>query len=215
MEGNLLEAVNCHITATGTEFTNASGNVLSLTGGKYHFVHCTFANFKMLGSRNPQATCVKLANFQEGGEIITEYPLQQATFESCIVDGSFDRDSTMPLQGEVEFVTQSPDDQAGNEENFNYQFRYSFVKTAQNNGDRFEQVLFNNYPTYRAKGTKDENYMFDFRLDNESNGIGKADPEVSGSCPTDRYGVSRINNETAPTIGAYEFVYQEKDESDK
>jgi hypothetical protein len=57
--------------------------------------------------------------------------------------------------------------------------------------------------------------MFDFRLDNESNGIGKTDPNVSESCPTDRYGVSRFGTSTAPTIGAYEFVYQEKDESDK
>jgi hypothetical protein len=169
----------------------------------------------MLGSRNPQATCVKLVNFQEDGEIINEYPLQQATFENCIVDGSFDRDSTAPLKGEIELVTQLPEDQAGSEENFNYHFRYSFVKTAQIIGDRFEQVLFNNYPTYRAKGTKDENYVFDFRLDNESNGVGKADTSVSESCPTDRYGVSRSDKSTAPTIGAYEFVYQEKNESDK
>ena len=58
-------------------------------------------------------------------------------------------------------------------------------------------------------------YIYDFRLANESVGIGKADRTISEKYPVDRYGVNRLTGEYGPSIGAYEYVPQEENNEDK
>ena len=45
MDGSVLTAINSNIEATNSEFTNATINVVQLSGGKYSFTHCTLANY--------------------------------------------------------------------------------------------------------------------------------------------------------------------------
>ena len=54
--GDLLTAVNCHIEASGSEFTNAAGNTVCLIGGRHRFAHCTLANFIVLTTRQAPTT---------------------------------------------------------------------------------------------------------------------------------------------------------------
>jgi hypothetical protein len=73
--------------------------------------------------------------------------------------------------------------------------------------------LFVKSPTYVKTGDRENVYEYDFRLANESVGIGQADRSIAENFPVDRYGVHRLTSETGPSVGAYEYVFQEeKDE---
>lgn len=211
MDATLLMATNCHIEAVNTEFSNSSKSIVALIGGKYQFTHCTMVNYKRLGKyREPNNPCLLLSNQKEDATGLS-FPLQQAYFDNCVIDGSFSADSTRQFGGEILFIA-NEQDKTGNDETFNYRFRSCFIKTARMNNDRFHQCLFVNSLRYLKVGTKEDKYAFDFRLANESVGIGKADRTISEQYPVDRYGVNRLTSQDGPSIGAYEYVYQEKDD---
>jgi hypothetical protein len=212
MGNNLLTAVNCHIEASNSEFTNARDSTLTLIGGKHQFTHCTIATLNILGGRGINSPSLILSGQRVAGENSTPYPLKQAFFDNCIVDGGHSADSTRLFGGEILFDTEEQNMQ-GNSETFNYRFNSCFVKTARQNSERFVNCLFVNSPSYLKTGTKDEEYTFDFRLKNGSVGIGKADRAVSEHYPVDRYGVDRLSAAEGASIGAYEYVYQEEKEN--
>jgi hypothetical protein len=210
MDITLLKAINCHIEAVNSEFSNSSKSTVQLIGGKYHFIHCTLANYKKIGNnREPNNPCLLLANQMENGENLS-FPLPQAYFDNCIIDGSFSADSTQQLRGEILFST-NKQDVTGNDETFNYRFNSCFIKTARVNNDRFVQCLFVKSPSYLKVGTKEDEFAYDFRLDNESVGIGKADRTMSEQYPIDRDGINRLTSTDGPSVGAYEYVYREKE----
>ena len=71
-------------------------------------------------------------------------------------------------------------------------------------------------PSYRKVGGKQNKYTYDFRPDSVSTtGVGKADPEITKNYPIDRYGVNRLTSSNGPTIGAYEFVQEETEDSNE
>jgi hypothetical protein len=213
MDGNLLIAINCRIEASNSEFSNATDATLALIGGKYHFTHCTIANFQKLTNRSMESVAVALSDNMTIDEKESVFALQQAFFENCIIDGSYS-DTTRLYSGEILFLTREKEMEEGNDESFNYRFNSCFIKTARVNNDRFINNLFTPSPSYLKKGTKDDVFEFDFRLANESEGIGKADRAVSELYPVDRYGVERLTTSTGPSVGAYEYVYQEEEEAD-
>ncbi|MDR1600945.1 MAG: hypothetical protein LBS42_00760 [Tannerella sp.] len=209
MGNNLLTAINCHIEASNSEFTNARDSTLALVGGKYQFAHCTIATLNILGGRGVNSPSLILSSQWVVGDNKTQYPLLQASFDNCIVDGGHSADSTHLFGGEILFDTDEQNMQ-GNSETFNYRFNSCFVKTARQSNERFINSLFINSPSYLKTGTKDEEYTFDFRLKNGSVGIGKADRTVSEQYPVDRYGINRLSAAEGASIGAYEYVYQEE-----
>ena len=211
MDSTTFAANNCYIEAINSEFSNSTYSTVMLTGGKYQFTHCTIVNYKLLGkSRYPGYTCLMLTN-QTGNEKELSFPLQQAFFDNCIIDGGHSADSTRLYSGEILFDANA-EDKTGNNETFNYRFTSCFIKTARVNDDRFDHCLFITSPTYLKIGRKDDTYSFDFRLANESVGIGMADRSISEKYPVDRYGVDRLTSPDGPTVGAYEYVYQEEKE---
>ena len=225
MDTTLFMAINCHIEAANSEFSNSSKVTVELIGGKYQFTHCTLVNYKILGKfRDTTSPCLLLANQMGNGEK-TSFPLQQAYFENCIIDANYSADSTKQYRGQLLFITNGQDE-AGNDETFNYRFISSFIKTARVTNDRFVQCLFVNSPSYlkigviedesdlktNSKPTAKYDYEYDFRLANESVGIREANRAISEQYPVDRYGVNRLTSPTGPSIGAYEYVYQEKEE---
>ena len=195
MGENLFFALNCNIEVTNTELTNAGGGVVVLIGGEYRFIHCTLANFMTLEKRN--TSCLTMANNANK----ETYPLK-ATFDNCIVDGSFDAGKE-EYKGELNL---SIDGAAS----FEYLFNHCVVKTNGSNNDHFKEVLFTNAcPSYRLKGGEKNKYRFDFRPDSLTTlGVGKADIFITQQYPVDRYGVNRLTND-GPDIGAYEFVPKE------
>ena len=239
MEGKILRAINCYIEASNSEFSNASDSVVALLGGKYQFTHCTMASYMPAEMKNKKAMptpCLILADKivytdENKNEEVRDFPLQQAYFDNCIIDGrSMSVDTLKNYRGEIAFFTDSAN-MDGNNERFNYQFNHCIIKTKRVSGERFNEVLFvkntkeenkEEYVKYiksdgRIKGDKDNknDFIFDFRLANESAGIGKADRIISEQYPSDRFGINRLTSDNGPSIGAYEYVPQEEDEDEK
>lgn len=234
MDGNVLWAINSHIEASNTEFSNASDYLIMLSGGKYQFTHCTMANYMPAAMISNSATrytsCLTLADnivyVDDNGEKKTStFPLQQAYFDNCIIDGSLSADTTKKYRGEIMFSTDSAN-MDGNNGQFNYRFNHCVIKTRKIESERFQDVIFvkeqkNNNSTdamiyIKSSGrSKEDNtkydYIYDFRLANESVGIGKADRSISEQYPTDRYGINRLTSEYGPSIGAYEYIPQEEE----
>ncbi len=207
-QGNLLTAVNCRIEVSNSEFTNAAENTVFLIGGSYQFTHCTIANYMKLAPRKRVAALV-LSDTAKINNRSVHLPIRQAAFDNCIIDGSLHDDTTKLYRGEISFFTKDNRPEGG--DGFNYHFNSCLIQTKKiTDNPRFVQCIFNRRPTYIRTGSEDDAYAFDFRLANKSVGISGADRAVTARYPTDRYGVGRLNNTTGPSIGAYEYVYQEE-----
>lgn len=206
MDSNLLMAINCHIEAVNTEIANSAGSVVTLVGGKYEFIHCTIENEGIVGkNRNPSMSTLMLCNKIEKNKKELFYPLTQAYFENSIIAGSYKK--------ELAFFVKNDSEEKGDDATFNYRFNSCYIRTdSVTDNDRFVNDLYTNRPVYLKRGKKEEFYEYDFRLKNGSEGIGKADRKVAEKYPVDRYGVNRLTSETGPSIGAYEYVYQEEED---
>jgi len=226
MDGDLLWAINCNVEASNSEFSNASGYLALLVGGTYRFAHCTFANYMppvMISNGAARSVqCLVLTDHiiyvqTDGSEQRRDYPLRQADFDNCIIDGSMSIDSVRPEEnvGELQLIT-ADSLVGGDDDAFNYRFNHCLIKTLRLVGDRFEDCIFVSSPAYvKGKPTNEENkydYVYDFRPAEKSSVIGKADRNVSKEFPYDRYGVNRLTSDSGPTIGAYEYEEQEEDD---
>ncbi len=208
MGSDLFFAINCDVIATNTEFSNAGGSVLTLVGGKYYFAHCTMANYMSLTKREMAGETVPLDskclyllnNVTVDGN--GPYPITQAYFDNCIIDGSYDAELSTKADGSTDF---------------DYRFNHCVLKAKETSSDHFKEVLFiKKAPSYRKVGGKQNKYTYDFRPDSVSTtGVGKADPEITKNYPIDRYGVNRLTSSDGPTIGAYEFVQEETEDSNE
>jgi hypothetical protein len=226
MDGELLIAINCHIEASNSEFSNASGRLALLAGGFYRFAHCSLVNYMpaVMISAGAARTerCLTLSDnltyvLHDGSEERRDYPLRQAYFDNCIIDGSMSVDAVNEKNniGELFFVT-ADSLVFGHDKLFNYRFNHCFIKSLPLEGERFIKCLYTESPAYvKSKPVnKDDkyDYIYDFRPADKSSVIGAADPEVTEEFPTDRFGVNRLNNEYGASIGAYEYVKQDEDE---
>ena len=226
MAGNVLWAVNCHIEASNTEFSNAGDYLVLLSGGRYQFTHCTMANYMQPAMMRhnairfmPSLTLTDHIIRMDMNDMEEErsFPLLQAFFDNCIIDGNLSPDTIRPYGGEIFFST-GDDFIDGHGEQFNYRFNHCVVKTKKVDNERFIDVLFvtdpkvedTKYIKSEGKNKEDKyDYIYDFRLAEESLGIGKADRSIAEQCPVDRYGIDRLTSEFGPSIGAYEYVPQE------
>ena len=195
---NLFTAFNCQIEVNNTELTNAGGGIAILVGGKYHFIHCTLANFMTLKKR--ESACLTIANNANS----ETYPVD-AIFDNCIIDGSFDAGNEIH-KGELNLSINGT-------AAFNYQFNHCIIKSMGENNEQFKNVIFTNEsPVYRQKGNEKNKYTFDFRPDSTTTlGVGKADIFITQQYPIDRFGINRLTND-GPDIGAYEYVPKENEE---
>ncbi|MDR2384113.1 MAG: hypothetical protein LBD80_00425 [Tannerella sp.] len=220
MGANGLYAVNCHIEAVNTELSNAGVYLLMLAGGKHRFIHCTVTNYMPSVSGNAMRMCPTLTLsdnlkfLSEDSEDDRKFPLLQAFFDNCIIDGgnSSTGNNTF-FEGEIQFFSAGEiKDLYGNDDNFNYRFNHCFIKIKNVTGSRFINCLFEKSPTYVKSEATNENdesdFVFDYHLDSASLVIGRADPLISELYPVDMDGVNRLRSPSGPSIGAYEFVEQ-------
>jgi hypothetical protein len=199
MSDSLLTAVNCRIEAVNSEFSNASKTVVWLTGGTARFIHCTLANFFVVNPGRKDNSTLTLSN--------KTFPLSEATFDNCIIDGShYERELLIDLLEGAKF---------------NYRFNHCAINTKEVEDAAFvsTQFLQGNYSSpdyYKSIGAVENGLFYDFRLDfmkDKANKplenqpiIGKADPAISANYPLDRLGIDRTTSEDGPDIGAYEYV---------
>ena len=209
MGKNALIAVNADITAINSEFSNAGGNVLTLAGGKYYFAHCTVTNYMSLTKREMTSRSLCLLDDITIGEE-GPFSLSQATFDNCIIDGGNTAGDLESWAGEIEIPSFSEDKKG------NFLFNHCLLKVKAYEDDRFREVAFiKKSLTYLKMGEKNNQYAYDFHLDSASVvDLIQPDLEITKKYPIDRCGVDRLKNPNGPTIGAYEYVPIEEEETE-
>lgn len=186
--GSVLTANHVWIDALGSELSDSHYAVASLTGGKYSFINCTLANYYLFSIvEEPILSLYYLHEADSDGSS----PLMSASFDNCILYGNAADLNEGDLTGTA--VT----------------LRNCLLKSGGEDDDNFISCVWEGDPLFY---TVREEYIFDYRLHNESGAIGKGNAEF---CPSeiaaDRYGVTRLRPDGTVDIGAYTWV-EEKDE---
>lgn len=167
------------IEAIGCEFSDASQGVVWLSGGEHTFNHCTFANYYLFTALGGPA--IQLTHVDEDTDDGSGLPLLKADFTNSIIYGNGSELSHDDLSGRA--VT----------------FRRCLFKSEGQDDDNFIDCLWDTDPMYF---TEREEYIFDYRLRDESPALNAADPSLTlPSASTDRYGISRL---PSPSLGAYQ-----------
>ncbi|MDR0536720.1 MAG: hypothetical protein LBH04_01530 [Tannerellaceae bacterium] len=217
-----MEAVNSRIKAVNTEFANAAGAVVSVTGGSVEFMHCTLANFYRIKHGRMGQPTLFLSNYTEPekGEK-KSFPLHGAIFVNCIIDGSY-YEGSQPYTGELGVARMDESD-------FNMAFRNCAIKTAEIEDSNFVAIRYISSsfaPVYKkiSDGNSSESLVYDFRplINKDNDGkpekkqpvVGQADTAVARLYPVDRLGVPRLENKTDCDIGAYEHVEEDNEEGE-
>ena len=181
---SVLSARNAWIDAEGCEFSNSGYDVVNISGGKYHFVHCTFANYFLFGIK--------------GGALINVVFEDE---EGNSIEPSITIDNSILYGLTKEF---NVNDFAGH----NVLIRHSLLRSAGSDDDNFIQCRWDADPKFYVDR---DAYVFDFRLGNESDAIAIGNPDL---CPEiaafDRYGNPRLNN-GGVDMGAYVWIYADDD----
>ena len=176
-----LLAINCYIDFQNCLFANSKGAAVSLTGGKYNFLHCTLANYYRWSVR--QKECLAIGNVYEG----KAYNLDKCDFINSIVSGSVSGE--LLLSG-VSTVA------------YNYKFQNCLIKAAEQKNEHFVNTVWNADPLF-VNINNNKDYSYNFELQAGSPAIGKADRSYSLLLPYDLKGRSRLAD-TDSDIGCYE-----------
>ena len=181
-----LATAACYVQAIGTEFSDAAEEVAYFAGGKVMASQCTFTNNYIFKVPSLPILNVFDVEFSNGtiGRI-------KAYFDNCILYG---------LSSEIN---------EGNLDNFDVYLRYCLLKSSGQDDAHFINCVWDADPCFL---TDREKLLFDYRLGNESDAIGKGNPAL---CPDearyDRYGTDRRAN-GAIDLGAYAWVFIPEEE---
>ena len=176
-----LATATCYVEAIGTEFSDAAEEVVYFAGGKVMARQCTFANNYLFAVPTYPILNVFDVEYSNGaiGKI-------RAYFDNCIIHGL------------------APDINEGDLGVFNVYLRYCLLKSPGDNDSHFINCIWEGDPCFLVN--RDE-YIFDYRLGNESDAIGKGNPAL---CPEearyDRYGNDRLAAGSVD-LGAYVWTF--------
>ena len=181
-----LATATCYVRLIGTEISDAAEEVGYFAGGKVEATQCTFANYYLF--KVPSLPIVNVFDVEYSNGTIGKI---KAYFDNCIIHGL----SKVINEGELD--------------NFNVYLRYCLLKSSGTNDAHFINCVWEGDPDFLT--LRDDNF-FDYRLGNESDAIGKGNPEL---CPEearyDRYGNDRWAR-SAIDLGAYVWVLVPEEE---
>ena len=180
----VLESVHARVEATGCEFAEGGGGLVSLRGGEAVFNHCTFANYYLFSVLDGPALAFShlSSDGKTGLDDGSGLPYLHADISNSIVYGNGAGFSHGDLTGTGIFI------------------RNTLIKGAGTDDDNFLACLWDVDPLYY---TIREEYIFDYRLRPESPAIGAADPALTlPQAACDSYGLPRGS---APDLGAYVY----------
>lgn len=189
-QGNVLQSKYARIDAYGCCFSEASGAVVELTGGRHNFVQCTIANNYLFSAiSSPLLSLYHL--LPKDAEADPANPLMRATFENGIIYG---------LAADI-----NVDDLTGSD----VILRYMLLKAKGNDDDNFINCLWDKDPLFYTDRPK---YIFNYRLRPDSPAIGAGDPAyVTEICRYDMDGLDRLAD-GAPALGAYVYTPPKEEE---
>ncbi|MFL9829281.1 hypothetical protein ABS764_00315 [Flavobacterium sp. ST-87] len=176
-------AQNAHIIGENIVINTAGQAALACTyGGNYKFTHCTFANYW----NNPNQSTVTISNYKPGLNPVASV-LTQATFNNCIIYGSYSNALYLDKN---------------NEASFNYQFNNCLLKSESDNSNPLYN--FDDKMHYNAVILNQSPRFFDIaknklNIDNTSAAFAKGNPNYL--IPLDINGKSRTS---PPDLGAYQ-----------
>lgn len=181
-----LAAIHSDIKAVGCEIAEASAGLTYLRGGNHIFNHCTFANYYLFTALGGPA--IQFSHINADSDDGSGLPYMIADFTNSIIYGNGTELSHGDLTGTA--IT----------------LRYCLLKSEGTDDDNFRCCLWGEDPLYY---TIRNEYIFDYRLKNESPAIGAAYLEYTLPEATyDRYGLPRG---TQPDLGAYVYVPAEEE----
>lgn len=181
-----LATLTCYVRLIGTEISDAAEEVAYFAGGKVMASNCTFANYYLF--KVPSFPVVNVFDVEYSNGAIGKI---KAYLDNCIIHGL------------------SSDINEGKLDNFNVYLRYCLLKSDGTDDGHFINCIWNGEPDFLT--VRDDN-LFDYRLGNESDAIGKGNPAL---CPDearyDRYGNDRRAS-GAIDLGAYVWVLVPEEE---
>lgn len=188
--GSVLKAAHAWIDAEGCEFSDAKNGVVDLTGGRHAFNNCTFANYYLFDA---VTSPILTLGYVMPDEKIYENPLMEASFNNCVVYGNAGDISIGDLSGSSVML------------------RNCLLRSKGTDDANFISCIWGGDPKFY---TVRDQYIFDYRLKNESDAIGKGDPSL---CPDnarfDLYGNDRFSLGTLD-LGAYVWIPQTDDNTE-
>ncbi len=175
-----LATATCYVQAIGTEISDAAEEVAYFAGGKVMASQCTFANNYLF--KVPSLPIVNIFDVEYSDGTIGKI---KAYFDNCILYGL------------------APELNESDLDEFNVFMRYCLFKSNGEDDAHFINCIWEGDPMFL---TVRDDHFFDYRLDNESDAIGKGNPAL---CPAearyDRYGNDRLAG-GAVDLGAYVWV---------
>ena len=173
---SVLTSLNAQIFAEGTEFSDCADGVVHFIGGNVRLVNCTLANYYLFA-----APSEPIVNVWKSHATETVLPLE-VYLDNCVIHGL------------------AKDINAGVLDDYEVYLRNCLLRSEGTNDTRFINCVWAGDPKFY---TVREDYIFDYRLHNESDAIGCGDPSL---CPEsaryDRYGQDRFAR-TDLDLGAY------------
>lgn len=186
--GNGLQMTSCKAQIANSQISNAKNNCVSLLGGDYIFVHCTFADYFSWSIRSGVALSIK------NNELGINYPLYNALFYNSVIAGS----SSDEVNGLQSTNTEIP---------FHYLFSHSLINSMEVKNSNIIDVVWKKDNNFLYIGETD--YQYDFRPDFLSLAIGLGDAGMAAEYPLDLNGRSRLSD-AAPDAGCYEWLSGDK-----
>lgn len=178
-QGSVLTSDNNWIDALGCCFSEASYNVVSLTGGKHLFSQCTFSNYYLFSfTGEPIVGLYRVFPDEENPGL----PTMQARFENSIIYG---------MTGDLN---------VGDFTDSDVYMEYVMLKSAGTDDDHFINCIWDADPLFL---TIRSDYYFNYHVQPDSPALEAGNPAfVTSQCAYDMDGVYRLST-VAPTLGAY------------
>lgn len=185
--GSSFTAYHSDILAVGCEFAEAATGVVWLHGGTHSFNHCTFSNYYLFAV--PSTPIINFSHLNADTDDGSGLPLLNADITNSIIYGLGSELSHGDLTGTAITI------------------RSCLLKSAGTDDDNFIACLWDTDPLFY---TVREDYIFDYRLHDESPAIAAADASLTlPQAATDRYGLARG---ATPDLGAYVYTPEEDQE---
>lgn len=180
----VLAAFHANVTAIGCEFAEGGGGLVLLQGGKHSLNHCTLANYYLFSVIGGPGLLLNHTGQEDDDE--SGLPYLQADITNSILYGLGTDMTPGDLTGCAVTV------------------RNCLLKSKGSDDSNFINCLWDMDPLYY---TVRNEYIFDYRLRDDSPAIGAADPELTlQDAAVDGYGLARG---ATPDLGAYVFTPSE------
>lgn len=182
-----LTVYHSDVTAIGCEFAEAATGVVWLHGGNHTFNHCTFSNYYLF--KVPSTPIINFSHINAESDDLSGLPYTAAEITNSIIYGLGSELSHGDLTGTSVYL------------------RRCLLKSEGTDDDNFISCIWDSDPLFY---TIRKDYIFDYRLHDESPAIAAADPSLTLSeAAYDIYGLPRG---ATPDLGAYVYTPEEKEE---